>query len=74
MADYINQKLIDEGNMSFQKDDYNTAGIKFQTTLSQLRRYDGDRMHLIMLASELNQKIEVCKVNTGKSHFNSLLR
>jgi len=65
---FINQDLIDQGNMYFYNGNYSLAEISYQNALNKLRKYDGDKMHPMMLASELVQKIKVCKTKTGRSN------
>lgn len=67
--DYIDQELIEEGNLFYQKGDYLSAGIKFQTAFNKLRDYEGDSTLPIMIAAQLKQKIDYCKGKTGETYF-----
>jgi hypothetical protein len=66
---YIDQTLINEARKDFESGDFLNAGTKFQKALDKLREYNGDSMHPIYLASELVQKIDVCKNKTGLKFF-----
>ena len=60
---YINKSEISNGEQNFKDGNFQDAERSFEAALCSLYRYNGDQLYPMLLASDLKDKIQLCKWN-----------